>query len=179
MKRRLAIKFVGKRTNNASHPVGEKTHGMSKTKEYKTWAAMITRCYNAAGRDYFLYGGRGISVCRQWRDSFERFFADMGMKPVGRSIDRIDVNGNYEPKNCRWADAKTQARNRRNVTHDDLDDTGLSRQRMWQIRQNRAGLCTFCANRAADGIKNCQEHREKFREGYTKKKNVIFNKGTQ
>lgn len=90
------------------------THGMSHTSEYKSWASLKERCSNPNGQDWPDYGGRGITVCDRWRDSFEAFFADMGRKPTPKhSIDRIDVDGNYEPGNCRWADAVTQANNKR------------------------------------------------------------------
>lgn len=88
-------------------------HGMSKTSTYKSWEAMIQRCSNASLKAYKNYGGRGIYVCKQWT-KFENFYADMGIKPKGCSIDRIDLNGNYEPLNCRWSTMKQQNRNRRN-----------------------------------------------------------------
>ena len=88
-------------------------HGMSKTSTYKSWEAMIQRCSNASLKSYKNYGGRGISVCYEWT-KFEKFYADMGIKPNGCSIDRIDVNGNYDQLNCRWSTMKQQNRNRRN-----------------------------------------------------------------
>lgn len=92
------------------------THGRSKIadKTYKSWEAMKARCFNPKHREYGLYGGRGITVCSRWKESFEIFLADMGERPKGHSIDRIDYNGNYEPSNCRWATIKVQSRNRRN-----------------------------------------------------------------
>jgi len=88
-------------------------HNATGSKLYAVWKTMIQRCTNPANPKWGAYGGRGITVCQQWRDSFTAFHSDMGERPPGASLDRIDVNGNYEPGNCRWADALTQARNRR------------------------------------------------------------------
>jgi hypothetical protein len=75
---------------------------------------MIQRCYNPKHKIYKYYGGRGISVCARWLKSFANFYLDMGNKPTKKhSIDRIENDGNYTPKNCRWATAKVQARNKR------------------------------------------------------------------
>ena len=89
------------------------THGMRNTKEYHAWCAMKQRCYNPKNENFKNYGGRGITVCESWRNSFEAFYADMGKCPKGYSIERMDVNGNYEPANCYWASLLTQANNKR------------------------------------------------------------------
>jgi hypothetical protein len=90
--------------------------GSKKTKEYYAWANMKTRCYNEKSDDYAHYGGRGIIVCRRWVDSFEAFYADVGSAPSAQhSIDRINVNGNYEPDNVRWSTTKQQSLNKRNT----------------------------------------------------------------
>lgn len=81
--------------------------------EYSTWNGMKSRCYCTSGQSWAHYGGRGITVRARWRRSFKYFMRDMGPRPEGTSLDRIDVNGNYEPKNCRWATAHVQATNRR------------------------------------------------------------------
>lgn len=90
-------------------------HGESnKTVEYRTWKSMKSRCYNKNNKDYPNYGGRGIIVCERWLHSYENFLEDIGRKPSKEySIDRIDVNGNYEPNNCRWATPYEQRINQR------------------------------------------------------------------
>ncbi len=89
-------------------------HGGFGTVEYASWNAMLSRCYNNKVDSYKHYGGRGIVVCEEWL-KFENFIRDMGKKPrKNYSIDRIDVDGNYEKSNCRWATPKVQSRNKRN-----------------------------------------------------------------
>lgn len=93
------------------------THGLSKTPEYKSWSLAKNRCFNTKAKDYPLYGGRGITMCTEWANSFKEFSKHMGERPTpAHSLDRIDVNGNYEPGNCRWVDKTTQAQNRRTTT---------------------------------------------------------------
>jgi len=92
-------------------------HGQSHNKlcdEYQIWKAIRQRCLNPKHASYWRYGGRGIFICERWND-FSNFLADMGKRPSkGHSIDRIDNNGNYEPKNCRWATVNEQSRNKKN-----------------------------------------------------------------
>lgn len=87
-------------------------HNMCKTPTYYVWQNMRERCSSLAHKNYKDYGGRGISVCERWQNSFANFLADMGEKPKGLSLDRINNDGNYCPENCRWVDAKLQNRNK-------------------------------------------------------------------
>lgn len=80
---------------------------------YKSWRAMLERCYDEGNGSFSRYGGRGISVCERWRNSYDDFVDDMGLRPEGTTIDRIENDGNYEPRNCRWATKKQQDTNRR------------------------------------------------------------------
>lgn len=88
-------------------------HGYVGTKMYGVWQAMKRRCYNPNTKDFRNYGARGIEVCSRWRESFENFLEDMGTCPPGRSLDRINNEGPYEPGNCRWATKSEQNSNRR------------------------------------------------------------------
>ena len=89
------------------------SHGATHTTEYRSWKSMIQRCTNPNSINYKDYGGRGITVCEDWK-SFERFIADVGLKPTdNHTIDRINNEGNYEPGNCKWSTRQEQLSNRR------------------------------------------------------------------
>lgn len=82
---------------------------------YWTWFNMIRRCYDNRVKCYKHYGGRGIKVCDRWRDSLQAFCDDMGDRPEGHVLDRIDNDGDYEPSNCKWSTCIEQQRNKRNT----------------------------------------------------------------
>jgi hypothetical protein len=89
-------------------------HGMTDTPTWRVWSSMLKRCFSKNTQAYKDYGARGITVCDRWR-TFENFHADMGDRPDGLTLDRIDMNGDYEPGNCRWATVAEQNRNKRDT----------------------------------------------------------------
>lgn len=102
------------RSCGCSQRRGNTQHGMSRTPEYGIWKGIINRCYNKNEKAYPNYGGRGIEMCNEWRQSFMAFYEHIGERPSqDYTVDRIDNDGNYEPGNVRWATRKTQSRNTR------------------------------------------------------------------
>lgn len=89
------------------------THGLSRTPIYCVWVNMVQRCCNKNQQSYKGYGGRGITICDEWVNSFEQFYSDMGARPEGFSLDRIDNDGLYCKSNCRWATREQQQNNQR------------------------------------------------------------------
>ena len=116
-------------------------HGMHKTRVYSAWRAMLQRCRNPKEFNYHNYGGRGIKVCQRWY-VFENFYEDMGDPPPRYSIERIDNNGNYEPKNCKWIPLRLQHRNKRSnriITLDGLSLTIAEWAERTGVRQKTIG----------------------------------------
>lgn len=101
-----------------------RTHSKSGTSIYSIWGSMVRRCHAPNAKDYYRYGAIGIKVCDQWR-TFDGFYTDMGDRPEGMSIDRIDNTKGYEPLNCRWATNTTQQRNKSNNLILDFDGKSM------------------------------------------------------
>lgn len=102
-----------------------KDHGLSNTRIHSIWNGMLQRCNNPNNPRYHQYGGRGIKVCEEWH-SFKNFLNDMGIPPEGKSLDRINIDGNYEPSNCRWATQFEQSNNMRKNTRLRFNDQVLT-----------------------------------------------------
>lgn len=112
----------------------DRGHPNSNSPEYKAWEAMKSRCYRKGDHSYARYGGRGITVCDKWRNSFPAFYADLGARPSKtHSLDRIDVNGNYEPGNVRWGTIAEQQNNRSSTVKVTYRGREMSFKEAWQL----------------------------------------------
>lgn len=148
---------------------------------YKTWWGMIMRCACPTFTGYDQYGGRGISVCEKWKgkvadgqyceiSGFHSFCEDMGDKQEGATIDRIDVNGNYEPSNCKWSNWLTQSNNRRNNKLVEIDGVILT-QAQWFARIGTKGSVVIAAKRY--GVTLEQAIKACLYDGYGKRRDWV------
>jgi len=123
------------------------SHGKSGTKEYYSWQSMKDRCNNPSNEQYADYGGRGITVCKRWLNSFENFYADMGPRPNGKTLDRYpDNDSDYGPGNCRWGTYYEQAINKRIQKSNTSGIVGVNWHKKigkWQARIERFGRSYF------------------------------------
>lgn len=127
---------VRKRPDLAERNRKNAKHNMTISPTYFTWAQMKKRCKNPKNVAFKNYGGRGIKVCDEW-SVFENFLNDMGIRPDGTELDRIDVNGNYEPSNCRWVTRRENSNNRRNNKRIEFNGENLT----YSDWSRKTGLC--------------------------------------
>lgn len=148
-------------------------HNMSKSAEHNTWISIKTRCYNRNSKDYIDYGGRGIKVCDRWLESFENFLEDMGSRPSDdHSIERVNISGDYSPKNCIWIENKKQARNKRKRKDNKSGVTGVyMRDDRWaaswyDLGTGKRGYKSFSVNKYGDdeAFRLACEYRKKMIE---------------
>ena len=127
----------------------KRTHGMSKTPLYNCWTRIKQRCTNENSQDYELYGGRGIKVCDNWMDSFEKFYDDMAPTYLkGLELERLDVNMDYSTTNCIWATEQVQAWNKRRSRNNTTGRSGVS----LASRARKDGTIPYTASISKDGI---------------------------
>jgi len=128
-------------------------HGMRNTSEYVCWRHMKQRCNDPSNATYKYYGGKGITVCDRWLNSFTNFYQDMGRKPSSKhSIDRIDNNGNYEPNNCRWLTAVQQSMNKGMRRNSSAIYPGVRRNKLtnkWRVYFRNKYIGTFVNQKEA------------------------------
>lgn len=141
---------------------------------YQSWRGMINRCNNPKDASYKDYGGRGIRICERWGQDFRAFLADMGPRQPGMSIERLDVDGHYEPNNCTWIPKARQRDNLRSSLRKCMKQAGvqydetLSRQRNTQILHQATGICLYCSYEVFRAHR-CRKHWEVMHAQYQKK----------
>lgn len=119
------------------------THGLRNTPEYSIWTNMKSRCLNKNIGDYRYYGGRGITICDRWL-KFENFFEDMGKRPAGLTLERVNNTKGYFPSNCIWASRTVQARNQRKPRNGKIGHIGIAWRK--EIRKYRSYICANYKN---------------------------------
>lgn len=136
-------------------------------KTYNAWCNLKARCLNPKNARYSRYGGRGITVCDRWRNSFSNFLADMGESPPGLTIDRINNDGNYEPGNCRWIPAAEQAKNKsRKAKPRRMTDLRATRFTIESAANVRAMLdCEMSVRSVARTYRTSTSHIRAIRDG--------------
>jgi hypothetical protein len=131
---------------------------------YTVWQSMKARCRNPKSRAWNDYGGRGIAVCTQWENDFHAFVRDMGPRPKGYSLDRIDNDGDYTPENCRWTDRKTQQRNQRRAAYVEIEGR---RYRLIELAEKSGHKPDTIKARAALGLSFDQVMCSEIRIGWS------------
>ena len=116
---------------------------MCQTREYKSWISMNQRCRNKGHVSYHNYGARGIFICKRWK-SFVSFYKDMGDRPIGYSLDRIDNEGNYNPQNCKWSSRDEQNNNKRIQKRNRSGMAGITKWKgKWRVEIRANNKCTY------------------------------------